>query len=299
MRLTVANWNLWGRWGEPRSPDIVSELASHSADIVGLVEVWRQGDELQVEQLAEALGYPHWAYAELDSGASSGEPWGVGLLSRLPIEDELRVEFPNPNHPQSPGVALITTVRSDEGPLDVVCLCEWGLSWSGYGADGTSDRLASYQFLARALLDRRREIAPIVVGDFNNVPEGRELRALTGKDLHGSLAMSFMDAWEFANGAQGGWTFDAQSNAHLRARPFGRHRIDYILTGSGPSFRGLWRANEVAVFGQTGASGMPPSDHYGVVAKLELVSLFGEIPIEEGDGESPELSSETLSEQRL
>ena len=54
------------------------------------------------------------------------------------------------------------------------------------------------------------------------------------------------------------------------------NRIDYILIGAGENIDGLWRTNAVSVFGQTGSSGMPPSDHYGVRAKLELVHLFGE-----------------------
>jgi endonuclease/exonuclease/phosphatase family metal-dependent hydrolase len=279
MNLAVATWNIWGRAAdyEARYPAIVANLESESADVVGLVEVWQDGDELQIESIADALGYPHWSYANLTTPDYDGQQWGVGVLSRLPIEAERRIAFPNPARifdAEFPGVVLITTVASDAGPFDVVCLCEWGVSWSGYGVGGTSDRFATYQFLSRALLENGRPIAPIVVGDFNAVPETRDLRALTGKDHHGSLAMSFMDSWEFVNGAHGGWTFDGLSNAHLRRRPFGRHRIDYILTGAGPAFPKLWRANDVRVFGQSGPSGTTPSDHYGVRAELELVSLF-------------------------
>jgi endonuclease/exonuclease/phosphatase family metal-dependent hydrolase len=271
MPLTVANWNIWGRAAdyEARYPDILSTLESVSADLVGLVEVWRDGDELQVQSMAEALGYPHWAFADLHPGGHHGSPWGVGILSRLPIEAELRLEFPNasPTTP-FPGVALVTTVRSEFGLVDVVCLCEWGLGWSGYGVSGTSDRISSFRSLAQQLVDNERRLAPIVVGDFNTVPDSADIRTLTGKESHGSLALSFMDAWEFAHGAHGGWTFDGLANAHLRTRPFGRHRIDYILTGSGPSFERLWRVNDVSVFGQSGSSGLPPSDHYGVRAEL-------------------------------
>jgi endonuclease/exonuclease/phosphatase family metal-dependent hydrolase len=278
-KLTVANWNIWTRAGDydERYPGIVRELAAADADVVGLVETWHSDDELQIAELADELGYPHWAYADVAETMQAGVSWGVGTMSRFPIEREQRVTFPNAGRaPMTPAIALTTTLRAPYGSFDFTTLCEWGLSWSGYGAGGTTDRLSSYQYLAWTLAHSGNEVAPIVVGDFNTIPDSREIRALTGKGDHGALAMSFMDSWEFRHGPAGGWTFDAIENPHLRERPFGRHRIDYILTGSGPRFEQLWRAQEVEVFGRGPES--PPSDHYGVRAELELVGLFGALP---------------------
>src|SRR5262249_49843484 len=144
-------WNVWGRAAdyETRYRDILHELESVSADVVGLVEVWRDGDELQIRSIAEALGYPHWSYAELMSGRPGDVPWGVGTLSRLPIEAERHFVFPNAMRIdlEAPGVVLLTTLRSEVGLFEFACLCEWGLGWSPYGVDGTSDRLGTYQFL--------------------------------------------------------------------------------------------------------------------------------------------------------
>jgi endonuclease/exonuclease/phosphatase family metal-dependent hydrolase len=278
MHLNVATYNLYGRVGDFRSryDGIVSALRSMSPDVVGLVEIWRDDDEEQLEHLAHDLGYAYRASADVST--HQGRPWGVGVLSRLPILDDGRLEFPNPSLEtfldQRPGVALITTLKSEAGPLDFVCLCEWGLSWSGYGASCTEDRTPSYVALARELYERNRNIAPIVVGDFNSVPDNRDMRAVTGKEPQLGLPMTFLDAWELANGGHGGWTLDGIENQLLRDRPFGRHRIDYILAGAGHDFECLWRVNGARVFGQAEGSAPPPSDHYGVQADLELVRLF-------------------------
>lgn len=271
MDLRVATWNVWGRFGDFRGryPAIVSTLQSVSADLVGLVEIWWDGSENQIEQLAADLGYPHWAKAEI--GLVEGVPWGVGLLSRLPIEDRTRLEFENPFPDQPPGVALVATVEAPPGSFDVACVCEWGDSWSPLGAGATSDRLPSYQALARELAGRHRSLPPILVGDLNSVPEARDIRALTGKEPQLDLEMTFVDSWELVHGAQGGWTADGLDNPHLRDAPFGRHRIDYVLTGAGDQFDHLWRAEGAEVFGQSSPAGEPPSDHYGALAELRLV----------------------------
>ena len=282
MTLTVANWNIWGKATdyEARLPDILSTLRSVNADVVGLVEVFKDGDELQVRTLAETLGYAHWDYAAVHDDSDNeraGTPWGVGILSRHPLVGRRELQQPNPDsYYQLPGVLLIATVDAPFGRFDCGVICEWGLSWSGYGSFGSSDRRPAYQAYTAALADSSEAIAPILLGDFNTVPDTEDIRMLTGKLPNEAFALSFMDTWERAHGVEGGWTFDGIANAHLRHRPFGRHRIDYIMTGAGPRFDQLWRVNEVSVFGQTGSNVLPPSDHYGVRAVLEATGLFGQ-----------------------
>src|SRR5262249_13768035 len=109
MTLRVATWNIWGRFGDFRGryPAITSTLESVSADLVGLVEVWWDEGENQVEQMAAELGYPHWATAQI--GLVENVPWGVGIMSRLPIADHERLAFDLPSDHQCPGVALVAT----------------------------------------------------------------------------------------------------------------------------------------------------------------------------------------------
>lgn len=271
MQLRVATWNIWGRFGDfrGRQSAIASTLQSLSPDLVGLVEIWWDESESQLEQLGERLGYQHRAQAEI--GLVEGVPWGVGVLSRLPIATTERIEFANPLSGQPPGVALVAKVEAEPGAFDFVCMCEWGLTWSPLGAGANSDRLPSFQALSGALAGRRRPVAPILVGDLNAPPEARDIRALTGKEPQLEMAMTFVDSWEFVHGIQGGFTADAFANPHLHGTPFGRHRVDYVMTGAGVEFERLWRVNDASVFGQSGDAGAPPSDHYGVLAELELV----------------------------
>jgi endonuclease/exonuclease/phosphatase family metal-dependent hydrolase len=269
MQLRVATWNIWGRYGDYRARyhDIVSVLRTESADLVGLVEIWHGEDEDQLEQLAGDLGYTYWASA--DVGITDGVYWGVGVLSRLPIVREDRLVFPSAFEGQPPGVALVATVECPAGEFDFVSLCEWPLLWSALGVTASSSRLESFHELARKLSEPARPITPIVVGDFNTIPESQEIRVLTGKEPSHGLAMSFRDTWEILHGTAEGWTSDGVTNPHLKDRPRGRHRIDYILTGTGPEFAHVWGTTDVVVFG-TGEES-PPSDHYGVRADLQLV----------------------------
>jgi endonuclease/exonuclease/phosphatase family metal-dependent hydrolase len=274
MKLTVATWNIWGKAAdhEARHPYIVAGLREVAADVVGLVEVWGEEQRSQVDLLAAELGYEFSAYADLAGGENA---WGVGLLSHLPLTSVRQLVVPDPGAQwNAPGVALICTLETPSGAVDVACLCEWGLMWSGYGVAGANDRRHFYTQLAETLAASDHVIAPIVMGDFNAPPDSSDLRAMTGKDSHAPLAMSFSDVWERVNGIGEGWTFDGLENGHLLKRPFGRHRIDYILTGNGTNYERLWRANAARVFGQRGARELPPSDHYGVSGELELVKLF-------------------------
>jgi endonuclease/exonuclease/phosphatase family metal-dependent hydrolase len=150
-------------------------------------------------------------------------------------------------------------------------MCEWGIGLSWVGSGPAASRLPTYQALTSALAASEHRIAPIVVGDLNDVPDSADIRAITGKEPNVELAMVLVDTWERVHGPGGGWTADNLANPLLRGGTAGRRRIDYILTGISYAFQRLWRANDVTVFGTSSGSGVPPSDHYGVHADLELV----------------------------
>ena len=60
-RLRLVSWNIWCRFGpwEARRPVIAATLAGVEPDIVGLQEVWSEGDTNQAAVLADQLGFHH------------------------------------------------------------------------------------------------------------------------------------------------------------------------------------------------------------------------------------------------
>jgi endonuclease/exonuclease/phosphatase family metal-dependent hydrolase len=203
--LRVATWNIWGRFGdwERRWPGILHELRRVSPDVVGLVETWRDESRDQAQLLAHELGYGHWA--STDVALSNGLPWGVGVLSRLPIVAARRLEFPNTRWERVPGVALLASIEARFGAFEVACVCEWGsLGQPLYGPRESSDRRSSYRVLVAELAAMEREVPPLLVGDLNTLPDSDEFRALTGKVAHVDIEFGFNDAWELVQGLQGG-----------------------------------------------------------------------------------------------
>jgi endonuclease/exonuclease/phosphatase family metal-dependent hydrolase len=118
-------------------------------------------------------------------------------------------------------------------------------------------------------------IPPILGGDFDATPEAASMRFLTGLQSLEGRSTLWWDAWAVAGDGSPGYTWSSDNPyvALLAAAIFGQpvhhRRIDYILVGS--PFR--WRPRVVVrscrvVLTETG--GDAPSDHYGVMADLEL-----------------------------
>jgi endonuclease/exonuclease/phosphatase family metal-dependent hydrolase len=136
------------------------------------------------------------------------------------------------------------------------------------------------QAVALTDLDARHRTAlpSIVAGDFNATPDATSIRYLTGRQSIGGRSVHYHDAWEVAGEGPGHtWTVD---NPRARAeieqivrQPGHRRRIDYVFVGS-------WHAHPHAqcriesatlAFDQP-SDGLWPSDHFGVVADVEIGS---------------------------
>jgi endonuclease/exonuclease/phosphatase family metal-dependent hydrolase len=178
-----------------------------------------------------------WLGAELGYHTAFGagtrhRSYGVGLLSRWPIENVEVVELPVER--SLTRLALVATVRAPGGPVPVVS------THLSIGAeDGTGDAKPAQ---IQRILDRAGEFdRAVVAGDFNLRPDQPEYDRLTAK---------FTDAWRAATERTG------TPETYTPQRP--RKRIDYVF------LQGEWTVHEAATVGSEHVS-----DHKGVLAEIE------------------------------
>src|SRR5215203_5929284 len=99
MRLRVVTWNIHKGIGgvdrRYRLERTASVLASLRPDLALLQEVAegmpRCGGDNQLEELAEALGMPHFAFGAEHRFREGG--YGNAILSRFPLTDSLRIDL--------------------------------------------------------------------------------------------------------------------------------------------------------------------------------------------------------------
>ncbi|MFI7344928.1 endonuclease/exonuclease/phosphatase family protein [Streptomyces sp. NPDC049936] len=261
--MRVVTWNLWWRFGgwAERQKGILAVLRELRPDVVGLQEVWSDGEgEDLAGWLARELGL-HWAWAASPAPGRwqrriGDDTVGIGtaVLSRRPVVESAVLRLPAPAELDDGRQALY--VRLD-GPGHQVPFFTVHLT-SGAGASEV--RRAQLAALVDFVAAHRHGTAfpPVVTGDFNAAPDSPEVRALRTAGLH--------DAWDHA--APG-----LPSATRLPDDP-GTHpggpgaRIDHVYVGpAGPG--GLGRVRAVRRAGDRPVGGVLPSDHAAVVADLD------------------------------
>ncbi|MEV6284195.1 endonuclease/exonuclease/phosphatase family protein [Kribbella sp. NPDC051770] len=250
--MKVLTWNVWWRFGpwEERAEVILAVLREADADLIGLQEVWAQGNENQAGQLAAELGM-HWAYAPLRRPElwqeRIGDPSvavGNALLSRWPLEEPAMLDLPgaegrNALYARTGGVPFFTTHL--EAPLHASAV-----------------RCAQVRALAGFVAERPGSHPPVVTGDFNAVPDSDELRLFGGVRTAPAVpGLVLIDAWEYADGP--GPTWDA-ANPYVTFGP--SCRVDYIHVGPPARVTGVRRTGDRPV------DGVWPSDHAAVLATI-------------------------------
>jgi len=112
------------------------------------------------------------------------------------------------------------------------------------------------------------DLPVIVVGDLNSTTSATSYSALT--------SAGFVDAWSSAHPDADGFTCCQVLPTITNDTPSLSERIDYVLT------RGPFEAREIEEVGSTVASRTPtglwPSDHAGLVARLRLPPMLASVP---------------------
>jgi endonuclease/exonuclease/phosphatase family metal-dependent hydrolase len=263
--MRVMSWNLWWRFGgnwQARQGGIVSTLRDLQPDVAGLQEVWGGEGTSQAEVLADRLGM-HAAFAAPslppppaapESPDQEGIQVGVAVLSCWPILQVREHRLPSANRAQP--VALLATLEHPAGPLHVMASC---VEWEPELAE---DHLAQTRALARLLLDPGLDgpLPVLLAADLNAPPDSPEVRALT--DV-------MVDSWVAGGGDPAAVTLSTRNPfAPREARRQIDRRIDYILARPGTAGQAL--SVEQAFVADAPVDGLPPSDHYAVIADLAL-----------------------------
>jgi len=267
--LRVVTLNLWGENGphERRLALVADELGRLGADVILLQEVRDVPGRLpnQADTLARRFGF-HRAFAV-------GTEWGGGVeglavVSRFPIgaSDDHRL----PHATETEGrIGLSARLDTPRGPLWVHTT---HLSYRLHEGVQREDQIQAMhaEVAARAAVT---ELPQILGGDFNTVPEADEIRWLKGMTTLGGRRVYYQDAWAAVHPAEPGitWARHNPFRAKMNWLPDDR-RIDYIfVTAARRDGRGVVRDARV-VFDRPGPDGVFPSDHFGVVADVQIVA---------------------------
>jgi endonuclease/exonuclease/phosphatase family metal-dependent hydrolase len=239
---------------EERLTMIRDGLGALEADVIGLQEASAgPGRGNVARRLARALGVDVVAAPVMSrtflgwvAAAVLRLDEGPAVLSRFPIAASETV--PLPCGDPFARLLLCAEIAAPGGPIDV-CATH---------VDGTPCQLAG---LFEALRRRRRpDRALVVLGDLNAVPEHRGIRRL--------LSAGFLDALAVADARVSGATVWQPVRDPRR---LARRRVDYVLVAPDDAVRVVSSRLVLDAPGR-GADGAAlwPSDHYGVLADLDL-----------------------------
>jgi endonuclease/exonuclease/phosphatase family metal-dependent hydrolase len=127
------------------------------------------------------------------------------------------------------------------------------------------------QAIDASLAERSTDRPQILMGDFNARPESDEIRWLRGLTTLGGRRTFYQDTWDRLHPGQAGWTW-ARANPNTARLAFLEpdRRLDYIfvtpMRGDG---RGTVHACHM-VFDQPEADGVFASDHFGLLAEIQV-----------------------------
>lgn len=264
--MRVLQLNIWARYGpyrqrEPRLRALFEELLP---DLIAMEEVDTSTDhESQAHELLDGLGYEvAYEHREPEQGAGPG----LAVASRHPVLDRRIHELGRD------GVALAIRIGPEERAFWFCGAVT--MAWTpGHEGDREEKVVQLDEWLCELAADD--EIPPVLAGDFDATPDTSSIRFLTGlQSLHGRSTF-WADA--FAHGGDGspGYTFTSESPyvqpfmEAVFAQPVHNRRIDYVFVGSPIRWKPRLIVTSARVVGQY-ADGAAPSDHYGVLAELEL-----------------------------
>jgi endonuclease/exonuclease/phosphatase family metal-dependent hydrolase len=267
-RLRFLTLNLWGFEPplERRMELVAGSLASLDPDVVGLQEVREApGRPNQAEALAVPAGYQ---FVFAPAVAFGGGHEGLALLSRHPIAEHATLELPHAD-PGERRILLSARLTTPAGDLWV------HTTHLNYRLQHGRQREDQVQAID-ASVSARQAVPQVLMGDFNARPESDEMRFLRGLATLGDRRTHYQDAWERVHPGEPGWTW-CSANPYTRALDFLEpdRRLDYIFVT--PARRdGRGRIHDCRiVLDQPASDGIYPSDHFGVLAEVQVTPTPG------------------------
>lgn len=242
----------------------VGELRRVDADIIGLQEASAgRGRGNVAARMAEALGLHHawapatrrvffWPLGRIITFLMNFDE-GPAVLSRFPIVATAVHDLPACTQRIDPRVALEARLATPWGEVAVF-------------STHTSRDECQVRRVAEIVRSRRGGRLTIVTGDLNTPETSPAIAALTNGG-------GFVDAFRAANPSAPGPTVWQRIDAEESTV---RRRVDYVLllpgNGAGPRVRES-RVILDSPLREPGGATLWPSDHYGVLAEIELAPV--------------------------
>jgi endonuclease/exonuclease/phosphatase family metal-dependent hydrolase len=242
----------------------VGELRALGADVIGLQEASAgKGRGNVAERLASQLGF-HYVYAPASFRLFASEKanalaaWvmnfteGPAIVSRFPIVASEAHDLPRCGRFTDPRVLLCATLQTPWGHLQA---CSTHIS----GDPCQTKEVAAF------LRDRRNALPLLLMGDFNATENSPAMTALVN-------GTGLIDTFRAANPTAPGLTVWQWVYAPI---PTVFRRVDYLLLLPGQDFPGRVLSSRVVLNTPRrfpDGKVLWPSDHYGVLAEVEVFS---------------------------
>jgi endonuclease/exonuclease/phosphatase family metal-dependent hydrolase len=269
MALRAISLNLFGHNADwpARLPALQEGLRRLRPDVLALQEAVVDDT---ADQAAELLG-PEYHLAHQTRGVvGDGRHRGASVASRWPILAASEVDLHLTSRTGDYSCGTVVAEVAAPASLGRLLVVSHGPSWAWWAE-------AERELQALAVARRIEELVAgdpahvVVGGDFNAAPDAASIRFWTGRQTLDGVSTAYRDCWESVNGNEPGLTFEPANPLSAIDEPGldrGR-RIDYLLVRCGDHGPTLRTAACRRVFDQP-VDGVWASDHFGVVADLEL-----------------------------
>lgn len=265
--VRVVTQNLFGRYERmpDRQPALRAGLRALRPDLVAFQEAISAGDH---DQALDLLGSGYYVAHQTEREADGS---GISIGSRWPIldvhEHALHVTPRTADFP----VATLAALVDVPGPVGPLLFVNHKPSYKAHlEHERELQAVAGARFVAEVAAQAGTTHV-VLAGDQDAVPESASIRFWCGRQsLHG-LSVSYIDAWDLAHPGEPGHTHVPGHNPLVNSPRWpAARRIDYIFVrcnDEGPGLRVV--ACERILDEPVG--GVWPSDHFGVMADLELM----------------------------
>jgi endonuclease/exonuclease/phosphatase family metal-dependent hydrolase len=263
--IRVLTFNLFGRradW-DARRAVIIEGLRGVEPDLVAFQEAIVSEEYDQVSDLlGEEFHVAHQAErehgeegVERGQGASIGSRWPIGEVREVDLHVTLRTA----------GFACTTLIAEIETPLGRVAFANHLPSWQlQFECERELQALAAAKVLEDLDADH-----VVLAGDLDAGLDSASMRFLCGRQSFDSISVCYRDAWESVHGAEPGETFTPR-NPLLTDWDWPFRQLDHVLVRCGEHGGPTLRIVDCALAFDEPVGDVWASDHFGVVADLEL-----------------------------
>jgi endonuclease/exonuclease/phosphatase family metal-dependent hydrolase len=253
--------NVWARFGDwPARRDVLKRcLAELKPDLVAFIEVIVLDGYDEAADIADGLGM-HIVHQvnRTPDGA------GIAVASRLPVRAVHEMDLHVAERPRDfPAGALLVEVDAGGAPLLFVNHMP---SWQ---VDQENEREVQTVMVARKIGELGLERV-VVAGDMDADPSSSSIRFWTGRQPLDGMSVCYRDAWEAKHPGERGETFTPDENPLVADPDWPFRRIDYVLVRCGIHGGPVLPIVSCERFLDHAVDGVWASDHFGVVADLEV-----------------------------